>query len=80
MEGLEPPTFGSVDRCEGAPAKSATPDAPKTSDATHDLPKGELAARLARDPELAEVVSVWKLLDEPIRQAILALVRARPTD
>ncbi len=80
MEGFEPTTFGSVDRCEDAPAKSITPDAPETSDATHDEPKGVLAVRLAQDPELAEVVHVWKLLDEPIRRAILALVRVKPTD
>jgi len=33
---------------------------------------------LRNNPELAEVVGVWKLLDEPIRQAIMALVRTKP--
>ena len=35
---------------------------------------------MRKDPELAEVVSVWKLLDKPIRQAILALVRVKARD
>ncbi len=37
-----------------------------------------LALGLRKDHELAEVARVWKLLDEPIRQAIMALVRVKP--
>ena len=31
---------------------------------------------LDRNPDLAELVDVWVLLDEPIRVAIMAMVRA----
>ena len=53
---------------------------PAQQGTSEDRPEAEievLALGLRKDPDLAEVVSVWKLLDEPIRQAILALVRVK---
>ena len=72
--------MGQVDRCRDMLFHAAKPDTPEPSVFTGDQPKDALAVRLARDPELAEVASVWKLLDEPIRQAILALVRVKARD
>ena len=66
-----------VDPCQGLMFQDAKPDTPETSDSTGDEPKGALAVLLARDPELSEVVHVWKLLDQPIRQAILGLIRGK---
>ncbi|MHC4427311.1 MAG: hypothetical protein ACYS0D_01735 [Planctomycetota bacterium] len=37
-----------------------------------------LARHLRQDPDLAELVSVWKLLPEATRAAVLAIVRAKP--
>ncbi len=54
------------------PAKQEPSDDPAESDVE------PLALCLRKDPELAEVASVWKLLDEPIRRAVLALVRVEP--
>ena len=62
---------GLSNRCNTA----ANPEKPGTCDTA----PGPLAPRLRTDPELAEVVQVWKLLDEPIRAAIVQLVRVRPT-
>ncbi len=53
---------------------------PAQQGTSEDRPEAEievLALGLRKDPELAEIVSVWKLLDDPIRQAILALVRVK---
>ena len=44
------------------------------ADAGQDL--GALARRLTKSPDLADVIDVWPLLNEPIRQAIMQLVRA----
>ena len=37
-----------------------------------------LAQSLTTEPDLAELVDVWKLFDEPIRAGIMAMVRATP--
>ena len=38
---------------------------------------GALALSLRNDPDLTEVAAVWKLLSEPVRLAIMQLVRAK---
>ena len=64
-----------------AHANSMTQDAilhpPPATNEPADPAVAALAHRLRRHPELAEVVDVWALLDEPIRQAILALIRVK---
>ena len=53
---------------------------PENKGPSDDRPDPEieaLARRLRRDPDLAEVVDVWALLDEPIRAAIMQLVKVR---
>lgn len=68
--GLELATCGLEDRR----VDHVKADAGDTSESQAD----GLARRLRRDPELTEAVTVWPLLNEPIRQPIVAIVRATP--
>ena len=59
-----------------APIRETTDDTARSGD--DDPTRAEaLVAVLALNPELAEVVGAWKILDEPIRDAILHLIRAK---
>ncbi len=64
-------------RTDGDGDPTPKPAQRETSDDPAEADVEALALGLRKDPELAEVVHVWKLLDEPIRLAILALVRAK---
>ena len=57
----------------GAPDRANTSGAPVKADSTP--PDAALALLLDLDPEFAEVVSVWKLLPEHVRQTIVTLAR-----
>jgi hypothetical protein len=75
--GLEPATFGSVDRCspDGAPCPISAYDTPEKS-----LPSC-LPVFPPNDPDLAAVVTAWPTLPDAIRAGILAMVkvaRGRP--
>ncbi len=69
---------GLEDRSDGAGESAPNPTSQGTSDDPAEADVESLALGLRNDHELAEVTSVWKLLEEPIRQAILALVRVKP--
>ena len=69
---------GLENRSPARAGEDPTPTQQATSDDPAEADVESLALGLRKDPKLAEVVSVWKLLDEPIRQAILALVRVKP--
>ncbi len=68
---------GLENRSAARAGENPTPTQQATSDDRPEAENEVLAKGLHKDPELAEIVSVWKLLDEPIRQAILALVRVK---
>ena len=61
---------GGEDR--GTPAKD------RISGDSGDLDADALAPRLRREPDLAELVTVWPLLPEHSRRAIMTLARAEP--
>ena len=69
---------GLLNRTDGDREPTPKPARRVTSDDPAEADVGSLALGLHKDPGLAEVVDAWPLLDEPIRQAILALVRVEP--
>ncbi len=69
---------GLGNRCDGDDEPTTKPTQQVTSDDPAEADVKALALGLRKDHQLAEVVGVWKLLDEPIRQAIMALVRTKP--
>ncbi len=80
LGGLEPPTFGSVDRRPKnvSPEKTKTCETSKTQLTPQLTPKtqqqGEIdTSELSSD--LAEIVAVWPELPEHIKAAIKALVQ-----
>ena len=81
LEGLEPPTFGSVDRHlrntssekTNAYAKSKqklTPQLTPESQKESEIDAGKLP------DDLAAIIKAWPELPEAIRSAIVAIVRA----
>jgi hypothetical protein len=69
---LEPKTYGLKVR----EAQDANSDTPITSDRS-EISVADCVAFLARQsPDLAAVVEAWDRLPEPIRQGIVAMVRA----
>ncbi len=70
--GLEPVTFGSVDRC-----RDAVSDCPAETYDPSSVELGVLLRVLERQrSDLAAVVAAWSTLSNPIRAAILAMVEA----
>ena len=80
----EPGWGGRAVECAGLENREAadrqtdenTDSANRSADQS-DAEKRRLVAVPDMEPELREVVEVWKLLDEPVRLAILHLVRAK---
>ena len=70
---------GLVDRCSAATESHTTPGKQAVSANPADADMARLIAQLTLDHDFAELASVWKLLDEPIRAGIMALVRATPS-
>ena len=68
---------GLENRSPAGDGEDPTPATQKLSDDPVEVDVEALALCLRKDPVLAEVASVWKLLDEPIRQAILQLARVK---
>lgn len=66
-----------LNRPDGDDQETPKPAQQVTSDDPAEADVEALALCLHKDPELAEVVDAWKLLDEPIRQAILQLARVK---
>ncbi len=66
---------GLLNRWAAGPHIDENTDGADKSDDGPDLDSVALAPRLRKHPDLAELVDVWVLLDEPIRQAILTLAR-----
>ena len=84
--GLEPPTFGFVDRCDSAP-KSTDTIAVSCSDSrdihtgeqgTNGVPsKGDRATRRAKlDADTAKLLELWSRLAPTMRGALLAMAEA----
>ena len=71
---------GLLNRTDGDDEPTPKPAQRETSDDPVESSPTSLVACLRKSPELAEVVDAWPLLDEPIRQAILALARVKPRD
>ena len=59
---------------------TTTPSDKGTCDDNEAATIDALARRLRKDADLVTVVEVWQLLDEPIRQAIIQLVRVKSRD
>jgi hypothetical protein len=65
-------------RSTGDVETAAKPADKAVSEKNHAKTEMVLARHLRQDPDLAELVSVWKLLPEATRAAVLAIVRAKP--
>ncbi len=69
--GLEPPTFGFEVRGQDklTAEKTRTCEKPKNSSASYS------AILLQKHPDLEQIITAWPELPEPIKNAILSMVR-----
>ena len=70
--GFEPPTFGSVDRCQDSVTDATTTGYESADGALTD----SLTDIFRKHTDLAAVVAAWAELPEAVRAGIVAMVKA----
>ncbi len=74
--GLEPLTFGSVDRCSESASDAATTGYDKPDSALTDLLTDILQKHPDSETGLRVVIRAWPELPEAVRAGIVAMVKA----
>jgi hypothetical protein len=74
--GIEPATGGLEIRCGDSPRNDASPIVGKgLAKSTGDDQNTRAANAHKIDPELSAVLNAWPMLSDPIKRAVLALVK-----
>ncbi len=73
--GLEPATFGSVNRCSDSETTIKQGVSGTKKSGTASTPDN-LGQTTPLNPDLQAIIEAWPSLSEPLRAAVLAIVRS----